>query len=199
MTPLPTPANCPDPTGSASGETPLEESSVNLRQLWTNSCPTIELTPGEYLDRLAIADVKVKKCSPANYRRAIEQSAQLFSLAHAVRCNTVAFEALTRHLSELMVVHTRLWDVENEIRELDKIVHQTYDGKLRDWDRVLWHRISDEASNALVRYLQLAREVYVLNDQRTTLKRKVDEAFGMSPEIKEYSTYAPSDNPSPTS
>ena len=152
MTPLPTPANCPDPTGSASGETPLEESSVNLRQLWTNSCPTIELTPGEYLDRLAIADVKVKKCSPANYRRAIEQSAQLFSLAHAVRCNTVAFEALTRHLSELMVVHTRLWDVENEIRELDKIVHQTYDGKLRDWDRVLWHRISDEASNALVRY-----------------------------------------------
>ena len=186
------------PMGFASDEMPREESSVNLRQLWTSSCPTIDLTPGEYVDRLTIAEVKAKKCSLANTKRAATQAAELFNMSYQLRCNVFAAAAIARQVPELMDVHSQLWDVENEIRELDKIVHQTYDGELRDWDRVVWHKISDSAQASLIRYLQLARQVYVLNDKRTELKKQVDEAFGMTSELKEYSTYA-SDNSSTTS
>lgn len=198
MTQPQTLANSLDPTGSASDATPLEESSVNLHQLWTNSCPAIELTPGEYIDRLTIAEVKAKKCSLAKSKQAVSQAAVLFNKSFQLRCNTFAAKELARHVPELMDVHSQLWDVENEIRELDKIVHQTYEGTLRDWDRVLWHRISESAQASLIRYLQLARQVYVLNDKRTELKKQIDEAFGMTSELKEYSSYA-SNNPPTTS
>ncbi len=191
-------ANCLAPMGFASDEMPREESSVNLRQLWTSSCPTIDLTPGEYVDRLTIAEVKAKKCSNVNAKKALEQAATLFNLSYQLRCNVFAAAAIARPVPELMDVHTQLWDVENEIRELDKVVHQTYDGELRDWDRVSWSKLSEAAKASLIRYLQLARLVYVLNDKRTALKKQVDEAFGMTSEVKEYSSYA-SDNPSPTS
>lgn len=72
------------------------------------------------------------------------------------------------HIQELGVVNRRLWDVEEHLRRHEKI--QLFDA----------------------RFIELARMVYQLNDQRSNLKRQINQACGSSLlEEKNYRTGSP--------
>jgi len=55
------------------------------------------------------------------------------------------------YLNDLKTVNEKLWDIEDRLRELED----------------LW-RFDDE-------FVQLARQVYTLNDKRATIKKKINE------------------------
>ena len=63
-------------------------------------------------------------------------------------------------------INQQLWDIEDKIREKRKI--KSFD---------------DE-------FIQLARSVYITNDERSRIKRRINETFGSElVEIKSYSDY----------
>lgn len=62
-------------------------------------------------------------------------------------------------------VNSELWDVEDRIRACEA---------RKDF--------GDE-------FVSLARAIYILNDQRSSLKAAIDEKFGDRPEVKEYVDY----------
>lgn len=67
------------------------------------------------------------------------------------------------YLDSLFDVNKQLWDVEDKIREKEK-------AKQFDQD-----------------FISLARKVYTLNDQRFSLKKKINEEYNS--EIKEFKSY----------
>ena len=125
---------------------------------------TIEVAPGELLDKLTILEIKSERISDpaklanvslerwaleASRRRAIPNSAELAELC-----------------GQLKAVNLALWDVEDEIR--------------------LCERDKDFGP----RFIELARSVYRHNDRRALLKRQINELLGSKLiEEKDYAKY----------
>ena len=126
--------------------------------------PLIPISWGELFDKITILQIKSEKIlSPAslqNIDRELKQLSLVFDKAFTE--NSLALE-LTK---ELRGINTKLWDVEDRIREKEK--NKTFDNE----------------------FIQLARNVYIKNDQRSAIKRKINEAFGSELiEEKSYSKY----------
>ena len=67
------------------------------------------------------------------------------------------------YLNELLIVNSLLWDIENKLRELEEE-----------------YRFDEE-------FISLARQVYISNDKRAEIKRKINEETNSSyKEIKLY-------------
>ena len=126
--------------------------------------PLIPISWGELFDKITILQIKSEKIlSPAslqNIDRELKQLSLVFDKAFTE--NSRALE-LTK---ELRGINSKLWDVEDRIREKEK--NKTFDNE----------------------FIQLARNVYIKNDQRSAIKRKINEAFGSELiEEKSYSKY----------
>ena len=126
--------------------------------------PLIPISWGELFDKITILQIKSEKIlSPAslqNIDRELKQLSLVFDKAFTE--NSLALE-LTK---ELRGITSKLWDVEDRIREKEK--NKTFDNE----------------------FIQLARNVYIKNDQRSAIKRKINEAFGSELiEEKSYSKY----------
>ena len=126
--------------------------------------PLIPISWGELFDKITILQIKSEKIlSPAslqNIDRELKQLSLVFDKAFTE--NSLALE-LTK---ELRGINSKLWDVEDRIREKEK--NKTFDNE----------------------FIQLARNVYIKNDQRSAIKRKINEAFGSELiEEKSYSKY----------
>ena len=69
-------------------------------------------------------------------------------------------------LTDLKNINKKLWNIEDDIR--DKERHKTFDKK----------------------FIELARSVYITNDERSRIKRNINETFGSQViEEKSYSDY----------
>jgi hypothetical protein len=112
----------------------------------------IDVPDGEVADRITILELKVERLASAT-KRTLAQAA-LDALIDAWnrhgRVPLTALEALPR----LREVNARLWDVEEELRAAEQI------GAFDD------------------HFVQLARSVYQLNDERARLKGAIDERTG---------------------
>jgi alpha-mannosidase len=121
---------------------------------------TIDIAPGEALDRLTILEIK------------LERIADPQKLANVKREYTALLEALPQTISgqaelaplraELKSVNAQLWEVEE---------------KLRDHER---------RSDFGAEFVALARAVYRCNDRRALVKRQINALLG-SPLIEEKS------------
>lgn len=125
----------------------------------------VPVSPGELLDKITILRIKSARMSDPekleNVRR--ELAALERSWAEAVPdVGTIAAEE-----QALMRVNARLWDIEDHIRE-----HEA-------------GRRFDAA------FIELARAVYVTNDERAATKRRINTALGSS--IVEEKSYQPYD------
>lgn len=141
---------------------------------------TIEITPGELMDRAAICKVKGEKVrDPRKRSLALQQLGRLNSRLAAV---VETFEGddgriliWDTAMVEILDLHRRLWDIEDTLRALD--------GKVFPCDP------EEEIGEIGMDYLTAARKVYQLNDRRSELKAAVDLALGCEPEVKEYAKY----------
>jgi hypothetical protein len=124
----------------------------------------VPLSPGELLDKITILRIKVARIQDAaklaNVKRELTLLEQTWKDSGAP-ANDVALDERA-----LESVNERLWDIEDRIR--DKEALQTFDRE----------------------FIELARAVYVCNDERATIKKRINVQLGSTlVEEKSYKPY----------
>jgi tetratricopeptide (TPR) repeat protein len=124
---------------------------------------TVEIAPGELIDRLTILEIKSQRLTdPAQLRNV---GVELAALRAAQERALPRSEELRKVTDELRTVNERVWQVEDEIRSCE--------------------RNGDFGP----RFIELARSVYQNNDRRAALKRQINQRLGSElVEEKSYST-----------
>ncbi len=126
----------------------------------------VPLSPGELLDKITILRIKVARimdpAKVANVRLELDLLEKTWR-----DCGCAAFDVV-REERALQAVNERLWDVEDLIR--DKEAKQTFDRE----------------------FIELARAVYVSNDERAAIKKRINLQLGSRlVEEKSYKPYGP--------
>ena len=123
----------------------------------------VPISPGELLDKITILRIKAARITdPAKVRNVRLELSLLETTWRDSGCAAANIGADERALHD---VNERLWDVEDRIREKEAV--QTFD---RD-------------------FIELARAVYICNDERATIKKRVNLALGSR--IIEEKSYKP--------
>lgn len=122
----------------------------------------IPVSPGELLDKLAILEIKLEHIDDTAKRAYIEREHAL--LSRVWQQAGVDDEVVAEFRLALRRVNEALWDIENAIRS-----HE---------------RRSDFGDD----FIQLARSVYIRNDERAAIKKRINEALGS--EIREEKSYS---------
>ncbi len=118
---------------------------------------------GELFDRITILQIKAERIEEGKRANVVKELALLSDVAKEVLANRESCEDLVRQLKS---VNGELWDIE--------------DGK-RDCER---RQVFDD------RFIQLARAVYIKNDQRAAIKRRINDVLGSAiVEEKSYDSY----------
>ncbi|MGB6538865.1 MAG: DUF6165 family protein [Xanthobacteraceae bacterium] len=107
---------------------------------------------GELIDRICILEIKSERIADRAKLRNVEAELRILRETRSVAgLDTAEMQPLA---AELKAINERLWDIENEIRELE--ARQDF---------------SD-------RFVALARNVYLTNDRRARLKQQISLRFG---------------------
>ena len=126
--------------------------------------PLIPISWGEFFDKITILQIKLENIKDKNALKNVKiEYDELFKIYE----NNFRVDAnAKRLLAELKTINKRLWNIEDDIR--DKERHKTFDEE----------------------FIELARSVYITNDERSRIKRKINETFGSQLiEEKSYSDY----------
>lgn len=128
--------------------------------------PMVALSWGEVIDKITILEIKQQRLSAAD---AIDNVRRELAALNKVVAGTAVPEGLAALKQALKAVNEKLWDIENQIR-------------------------AKEAQSAFDRqFIELARSVYVNNDERAKLKREINKLLKSElVEEKQYTSYAPS-------
>jgi hypothetical protein len=112
----------------------------------------VQTSPGEFLDKLAILEIKAERMSDpsklANVRRELELLRATWAASPLAERDVAALVA------ELKSVNETLWEVEDKLRA--KEAARQFDGE----------------------FVELARSVYRTNDRRATIKRELNLMLG---------------------
>jgi len=122
------------------------------------------ISVGELIDKITILRIKREKLRDDARRNNIgRELAELLEIRSRSRLDTSDLALLEEQLSQ---VNRRLWDVEDDLRDLERT---GYFG---------------------ARFVELARSVYKLNDRRTALKQRINAVSGsVIVEEKSYKPY----------
>ena len=127
----------------------------------------IETSLGELIDKISILEIKIDKIEDNTNKEEITK--EYTSLTNALTKIKLSSNERTRindFIIKLKEINIRLWNVENEKRLAEK--NKNFDKK----------------------FIEHARNVYKLNDERAKVKRQVNESFGSNiKEIKKYTEY----------
>ena len=119
----------------------------------TNSV-SVEVSPGELIDKITILEIKLERIDDAKKLKNVKSEWETLTAARDAAVESS--DELERLSAELKQVNERLWEIEDHIRECE-----------RDQD------FGDK-------FIELARGVYVNNDERSRLKRDINKLLGSS-------------------
>jgi hypothetical protein len=124
----------------------------------------VPISPGELLDKITILRIKAQRMTDpaklANVRHELELLEQTW------RASAQAGVDVSGEERELETVNAKLWDIEDDIREKES--QRSFDA----------------------RFIDLARAVYINNDERAAIKRRVNQKLGSKiVEEKSYKDY----------
>jgi hypothetical protein len=125
---------------------------------------TVPVSPGELLDKITILRIKSARMRDAsklaNVRTELEALERIWSASPYAAIDVAS------DVSALLAVNERLWTIEDDIRDKERA--QTFDGE----------------------FVRLARAVYIENDERAAIKRRLNVKLGSSLiEEKSYAEY----------
>lgn len=124
----------------------------------------IPVSPGELADKLSILEIKNEKITDSEKLKNIGYEQSL--LRRIWSKSQFEKKFVSKELSELKRVNRKLWEIEDQIRFKES-------GKQFDEE-----------------FIKLARLVYISNDKRSGIKRKINQIYGSDLlEEKSYSTY----------
>jgi len=108
----------------------------------------IPISPGELLDKITILEIKSERIASAEKKANVNKELAML--------NNVWIDAVTEDTdiksmrSEMKSINETLWDIEDDIRDEER----------------------DKRFEA--RFIELARSVYVTNDQRADVKKRIN-------------------------
>jgi hypothetical protein len=126
----------------------------------------VPISPGELLDKITILRIKSARMTDADKVRNVRL--ELDVLEKTWRDSGAAIPEVAADEAALQRVNEALWDIEDKIR--DKELVQQFDAE----------------------FIELARAVYVTNDERAAVKKRINVALGSRiVEEKSYKPYKP--------
>ena len=120
-----------------------------------------EISAGELIDKITILEIKKEKIS--NKEKWVEVSKELFSLNETLKKSINDESKILSFKIDLKNINLKLWNIE--------------DGK----------RLAEKNSQFDEKFIELARSVYKLNDERAKIKLAINNALGSN--IKEVKSY----------
>jgi len=110
----------------------------------------IEVSNGEIVDKMTILELKLDKIKNITQLKNIEKEWKVLNDCVMNMYQIFGDRALYNRVDELSDINSQLWDIEDWIRECEK--EQRFDKE----------------------FVELARSVYKLNDQRSEIKRHIN-------------------------
>ena len=127
-------------------------------------CPKIPISWGELFDKITILQIKNENLTSQDALKNVEW--ELKQLQTTLIKNFSQDVEVKQLETDLRKINKKLWDIEDRIRDKERT--SSFD---------------DE-------FIQLARSVYITNDERSRIKKRINEAFGSElVEEKSYSDY----------
>lgn len=124
----------------------------------------VPISPGELIDKITILEIKSARMTDAAKLHNVRT--ELALLSETWRASAFSAVDITAEWSGLREVNGQLWDIEDRIRDKER------DG------------LFDAG------FIELARAVYVTNDERAALKRRINTRLGSAlVEEKSYREY----------
>jgi len=108
----------------------------------------IPISWGELIDKITILEIKMDRIKDAKKLENIEKELLALRLVFDQGCSEP--EVIVDLKAELRAVNEKLWEIEDDIRKCEK------------------------AKDFSQRFIDLARAVYINNDQRAALKRDIN-------------------------
>ena len=126
--------------------------------------PYVPISWGELLDKMTILQIKFENLTSEDALKNVDRESK--QLREIFNENFSADMEANRLEAELKQINQQLWDIEDKIR--DKERNGSFDNE----------------------FIQLARSVYITNDERSRIKRRINDVFGSELfEEKSYSEY----------
>lgn len=123
----------------------------------------VPISPGELLDKITILRIKSGRMSDAAKLRNVRHELALLEKTWNAAVGRAV--ELEREEADLMRVNGALWDIEDHIRE------------------------EEHGQRFGARFIELARAVYVTNDERAAIKKRINEKLGST--LVEEKSYRP--------
>jgi hypothetical protein len=124
----------------------------------------VPVSPGELLDKITILRIKSARMRDAS--KLANVRTELEALERIWNASPYAAVDVASEVSALLAVNERLWTIEDDIRDKERA--QSFDGE----------------------FVRLARAVYIENDERAAIKRRLNLQLGSSLiEEKSYAEY----------
>lgn len=120
---------------------------------------TIPVSFGELFDKITILEIKTERISSLEALKNIERELDALK-----KIRNKYIEIDPRLVSDLKMVNTEIWEVEDELRLCEK------------------EKMFDE------RFVGMARSVYMFNDRRAALKKQINMRYNS--DIKEEKSYS---------
>ena len=117
---------------------------------------SIPVSAGELLDKISILEIKKEKIQESDKKKNVSTELNLLRTVQieSELVETICPKILEHLCKQLQKVNEELWDVEDKLRLLE------------------------EESNFSITFVNFARSVYRLNDERAQIKRKINELSG---------------------
>ena len=124
---------------------------------------TVDVSVGELIDKITILEIKAERLGdPAQLKNVRKELEILLAARDSALPPSTELTELSLSLKR---INEQLWGIEDDIRDRERA---------KDFGQ---------------RFIELARSVYVCNDERATLKRRINELLGSR--IVEEKSYAP--------
>ena len=124
----------------------------------------VPISPGELIDKITILEIKSARI--ADEQKLHNVRTELSLLNDTWKASPFSSTDVSEEWAGLREVNARLWDIEDDIRDKERA------------------GAFDE------RFIELARAVYVTNDERAAIKRRINTRLGSTlVEEKSYADY----------
>lgn len=134
--------------------------------------PKIPVSIGELLDKWVIIQIKASRIKDETKLDHIMTELEILSDIVSPYVYGHEYLPLQGLITELTEVNEKLWNIEDDIRELE---HQGVPLELIK----IFNTCSELADciniDKMQRFVELAREVYITNDKRCAVKRRINE------------------------
>jgi len=110
----------------------------------------IEVSNGEIVDKMTILELKLDKITNITQLKNVEKEWAVLNECVMALYQIYGNSKLYKKVDELSEINSQLWDIEDWIRDCEK--EQRFDKE----------------------FVELARSVYKLNDQRSEVKRQIN-------------------------